>query len=205
MCVWESGEKKTIHPKERDEQARRLWLEEVIEFPAEKLVFLDETGGWLGMPRLYGRILGGDRVQDKAPKRRRGKVSLLAAITNQGMQDQACLVHEGSVDSAAFLSYLKDVLLPTLKPGQIVIMDNFTIHHNSKVRELIQSKGCDLLYLPTYSPDFNPIEYLFAKVKAFIRKLRPETVLDLIQAFKDAILTITPDDAKNTFRHCGYL
>lgn len=157
------------------------------------------------MPRLYGRILGGKRVEDKAPKKRKGKVSLIAAISNQGMNAEACLVHEGSVDTAAFLSYLKDVLLPTLQPGQIVIMDNFTIHHNSKVRELIQSKGCNLLYLPTYSPDFNPIEYLFAKVKAFIRKIRPVKVPTLIQAFMDAILTITPDDASNTFKHCGYV
>lgn len=156
------------------------------------------------MTRLYARILGGARVFDTAPKRRKGKVSLIAAITNEGMNAEACLIHEGSVDSAAFLSYVEHVLVPTLKPGQVVIMDNFTIHHNSRVKELIEAGNCQLLYLPTYSPDFNPIEHLFAKIKAFIRKLRPDTVKDLIQAFRDAVLSITRDDARNTFLHCNY-
>lgn len=120
------------------------------------------------MTRLYARIQGGKRIHDTAPKKRLGKVSLLAAITSKGMNPQACLVHEGSVDTAAFLTYLEHVLLPVLEPGQIVVMDNFTIHHNAQVNTLIQSKGCQLLYLPTYSPDFNPIEHLFAKLKGFI-------------------------------------
>ena len=172
---------------------------------AARLVFLDETSGWLGMTRLYARILGGARVHDTAPKRRKDKVSLIAAITNQGMKAEACLIHEASVDSAAFLSYIEQVLCPTLEPGQIIIMDNFTIHHNSQVKQLIESKGCELLYLPTYSPDFNPIEHLFAKIKAFLRKLRPDTVETLIQAFQASVLSITHTDAQNAFSHCGYL
>lgn len=155
------------------------------------------------MTRLYARILGGARVFDTAPKRRKGKVSLIAAITNQGMKAEACLIHEQSVDSAAFLSYIEYVLWSTLEPDQIVTMDNFTIH-NSKVKELIQSKGCEVLYLPTFSPDFNPIEHLFAKLKAFIHKLRPVTVTDLMRAFQDAILSATQTDAQNAFTHCGY-
>lgn len=83
-------------------------------------------------------------------------------------------------------------------------MDNFTLHHNGKVKELIEAQDCTLLYLPTYSPDFNPIEHLFAKVKAFIRSLRPDAVDDLIQAFLDAVLSVTQDDAKNAFEHCNY-
>jgi hypothetical protein len=157
------------------------------------------------MTRLYARILGGERIYDTAPKKRKGKVSLLATITNRGMNAQACLVHEGSVDTNAFLNYIEHVLLPTLEPGQTVIMDNFTIHHNAKVQTLIESKGCSVFYLPTYSPDFNPIEHLFAKLKAFIRKLRPNTVPDLIKAFEDAVLTVLPEHAKNAFIHCGYL
>jgi transposase len=157
------------------------------------------------MTRLYARVQGGERIYDPAPKKRKGKVSLLAAITAKGMNPQACLVHEGSIDTAAFLTYLEQVLLPVLEPGQIVVMDNFTIHHNAQVKALIDSKGCQLLYLPTYSPDFNPIEHLFAKLKAFIRKLRPDTLPDLIKAFEDAVLTVTSTDAKNAFHHCGYL
>ncbi len=156
------------------------------------------------MTRFYARILGGARVLDTAPRRRKGKVSFIAAITNQGMKAEACLIHERSVDSAAFLSYIAHVLCPTLEPGQVVIMDNFTIHHNSRVKALIEARGCELLYLPTYSPDFNPIELLLAKIKAFIRKLRPDTIQALIQAFQDAALSVTHTDAQNAFRHCGY-
>jgi hypothetical protein len=87
-------------------------------------------------------------------------VSLLAAITTKGMNPQTCLVHEGRVDTSAFLTYLEKVLLPVLEPGQIVIMDNFTLHHNAQFKTLLESKGCQLLYLPTYSPDFNPEEPL---------------------------------------------
>ncbi len=181
-----------------------MWLGTVAKLDADKLVFLDETGGWLGMTRLYGRVLGGARVFDTTPKRRKGKVSLIAAITNQGMKAEACLIHEANVDSAAFLSYIEHVLCPTLEPGQVVVMDNFTIHHNSRVKELLTAQGCEVLYLPTYSPDFNPIEHLFAKIKAFIRKLRPDSVEDLIQAFRKAVLTITHTDAQNAFSHCGY-
>ncbi len=197
--------KKTLQAQERDEEARKAWRKAILKLAPDKLVFLDETSGWLGMTRLYARILGGGRIYDTAPKKRKGKVSLLAAITSRGMRAEACLIHEGSVDTAAFLSYVEHVLLPTLEPGQIVIMDNFTIHHNAKVQTLIESKGCTVFYLPTYSPDFNPIEHLFAKIKAFIRKLRSNTVPDLIKAFEEAVLSVIPDDAKNAFNHCGYL
>lgn len=156
------------------------------------------------MTRSYARLLGGGRIYDTAPKKRKGKVSLLAAITQHGMKAEACLVLEDSVDTAAFLSYVEQVLLPTLEPGQVVVMDNFTIHHNPKVQTLIESKGCTVLYLPTYSPDFNPIEHLFAKIKAFLRKLRPSTLADLFKAFEDAVLSILPDHAKHAFEHCGY-
>lgn len=181
-----------------------MWLEDVLKLDTDKLVFLDETGGWLGMIRLYGRTLGGARVYDKAPKRRKGKVSLIAAVTNQGVNPNACLIHEGGVDSAAFVSYVEHALVPTLKAGQVVVMDNFTVHHNHKVRKLIEAAGCELRYLPTYSPDYNPIENLFAKLKAYIRKLRPDTVPDLIKAFEDAVSSLTPTDAANAFRHHGY-
>lgn len=104
---------------ERKNQTRpdRRWLETVLKLDAEKFVFLEETGGWLGMTRLYARVLGGARVYDTAPKKRKGKVSLIAAVTIKGMKAEACLVHEGSVDSAAFLSYIEHALLPSLKPG----------------------------------------------------------------------------------------
>ena len=176
----------------------------MLKLDPDKLVFLDETGGWLDMPRFHARCVGGARIYDTAAKKRKGTVSLLAAITNRGMEDRACLIHEGSVDSKAFIAYIEYALCPTLEPGQTVVMDNFTVHHTKRVRELIEARDCQLLYLPTYSPDFNPIENLFAKIKACIRKLRPNTVNNLIKAFEDAVLSVTPTNATNAFRHCGY-
>ncbi len=156
------------------------------------------------MPRLHARGVGGARIYDVAAKKRKGKVSLLAAITNRGMADRACLIHEGSVDSKAFIAYIEHALCPTLEPGQIVIMDNFTVHHNKRARQLIEARKCRLFYLPTYSPDLNPIENLFAKVKASIRKRRPLSIAALIQAFEDAVSSVTPTNATNAFRYCGY-
>jgi transposase len=167
-------------------------------------VFLDETGGWLGMRRLYGRILGGQRLIEQAPKRKQGKVSLIAAITHQGLSNQRCLLHDDSVDTLAFLSYLEEVLLPTLEPGSILVMDNYTIHHSARVREVVEAAQCTLFYLPTYSPDFNPIEHIFSKIKAFLKKSCPESVQELMDAFANAIATVTPTDVQHAFAHCGY-
>jgi transposase len=156
------------------------------------------------MRRLYGRILGGQRLIEPAPKRKQGKVSLIAAISYQGLSNQRCLLHDESVDTSAFLSYLQQVLLPTLEPGSIVVMDNYTLHHNAKVRDLIEGASCALLYLPTYSPDFNPIEHIFAKIKAFLKQACPQTQEALMTAFAEAIASVTPEDVQNAFKHWGY-
>lgn len=102
------------------------------------------------------------------------------------------------------MSYLK-TLLPNLKAGSVLVLDNWRVHHGPDVRDLVAEHKCSLLYLPAYSPDFNPIELLFSKIKAFLKKRRPASLDKLIKAFKEAVLTVTPDDAKNTFKHCGYV
>jgi len=119
------------------------------------------------------------------------------------MADQA-LVFTDSVDRNAFLGYLEHGLLPTLAAGSVPVMDNWTVHHGDEVRNLVEDSGCELLYLPTYSPDLNPIEHLFAKIKTFVKNLRPNTVANLIQAFCDATKTLTPENARKSFKHCGY-
>ncbi len=119
------------------------------------------------------------------------------------MVEQALIVPD-TVNKNAFLSFLETVLLPTLAKGSVIVMDNWSVHHGEEVRELVEAYGCELLYLPTYSPDLNPIEHLFAKLKAFIKALRPETLDHLIQAFCDAVKTVTPENVLNTFKHCGY-
>ena len=115
------------------------------------------------------------------------------------------LVLPDSVDKNAFKAFLKSVLLPKLKPKTILIMDNWTVHHGQDIKELVEYFDCTVLYLPTYSPDLNPIEYLFSKIKSFIKKLRPLTSQALSQAFIDAAKTVSLTDIINTFRHCNYL
>jgi len=114
------------------------------------------------------------------------------------------LVVEGTVDKNAFLGYLEYVLLPTLDKDTVLVLDNWTVHYGDEVRELVQRFECELLYLPTYSPDLNPIEHLFAKVKAFIKKAKPTSIPQLIQSFCDAVNQVTYQQILNSIRHCGY-
>ena len=130
---------------------------------------------------------------------------MIAAITPQGLDPEQCLIHPGAVDTKAFLTYLRDVLVPTLRPGQVVFMDNFTIHHHKEVRRLIEGAGCYSAYLPTYSPDYNPIELVFSKLKAFLRKTRAIHIADLITAIAAAIATVSPQEVERCFDHCGYM
>ncbi len=168
-------------------------------------MFIDASGAWLGLRRSYARAYRGKRAYGKAPRRKKGKVSLLAAVSLEGINPEQCLIHEGAVDTSSFLTYVQHVLVPTLRAGQVVFMDNFTIHHNSEVRRLIEAAGCYLVYLPSYSPDFNPIEMVFAKVKAWLKKVKPKAVDELIAAIGEAIAAVTPAEVRACFAHCGYL
>jgi len=119
------------------------------------------------------------------------------------MAEQALVVPD-TVNKNAFLAFLESTLLPTLASGSVLVLDNWTVHHGEEVRSLVEAYDCELLYLPTYSPDFNPIEHLFAKLKALIKSLRPETIDNLIQAFCEAVKAVTPKQVLSTFEHCGY-
>lgn len=120
------------------------------------------------------------------------------------MAEQA-LVVTNTVNQNAFLCFLETTLLPTLPKGSVLVMDNWTVHHGEEVRELVERFGCSLLYLPTYSPDLNPIEHLFAKLKAFVKRLRPDSTDKLVQAFCDAVKNVSSQNVRNAFKHCGYL
>ena len=131
------------------------------------------------------------------------------------MAEQALVVPD-TVNKNAFLCFLETTLLPTLTEGSVLVMDNWTVHHGDDVRDLVEACGCELLYLPTYSPDLvlgktapsgparNPIEHLFAKLKTFIKALRPDSIDTLVRAFCDATKTLTPENVRNSFQHCGY-
>lgn len=168
-------------------------------------MFIDETSSYSNQSREYGRAHSTERVVDCAPKGKKERSSLIAAVTSKGLAPEHCLIHPDSVNKSAFLTYLSEVLLPNLAPESILVMDNWTVHHGADIAQLVEAHGSKVFYLPTYSPDFNPIEYLFAKIKALVKKLRPKTIPDLLQAFVEAVLTITPQDVSGTFRHCGYV
>jgi len=194
-----------FYPQERDEKARKAWLKAVKEMDITKLVFLDESSSFVNISRSYAWAPSNERVFDSAPKGEKQRASLIAAIGLDASLAEHSMVHPESVDKNAFKAYLETTLLPRLAPDTTLILDNWTVHHGLDIRELVESYNCKLFYLPTYSPDFNPIEYLFSKIKAFIKMLRPNTLSDLIQAFKDAAKSITLEDIRNTFKHCGYL
>lgn len=157
------------------------------------------------MSREYAWAHSSERVTDTKSKGKKQRVSLIAACSlGKSVAEQALVVPD-SVDKNAFLGYLEYSLLPTLESGTVIILDNWSVHYGDDVTELVEAAACELLYLPTYSPDFNPIEHLFAKVKTFIKSLRPANLDDLTQAFCDAVQTITADNIKNAFEHCGYL
>lgn len=165
----------------------------------------------LGQSREYGRAVSAERVYDTRPEGKKERVSLLAAAIVDGAMAEQALVITDTVNKNAFLCFLEFTLLLTLSVGSVLVLDNWsakhpegTVHHGEGVRELVEHFGCELLYLPTYSPDFNPIEHLFAKVKASVKSLRPKTVDFLVQAFCKAVKTVSLENVLNAFRHCGY-
>lgn len=166
-------------------------------------MFVDESGTHLNMSRSHARALRGERAYGAAPQRPGERTNLIAALSTSGVQ-APWLVTGGSVDTTTFVTYVEKVLCPTLLPGQSVVLDNYSIHTNSKVRELIEARDCELLFLPTYSPDFNPIENAFSKLKALLKKAQTATPDALSHAIKHACHAITLQDTLAWFRLCGY-
>ena len=156
------------------------------------------------MSRTHARSLQGERAYSRAPYHLGERTNLIAALSTSGIQ-APWLVTGGSVNTATFITYVEHILCPTLLPGQIVILDNYSIHTDSKVRELIETQGCQLLFLPTYSPDFNPIENAFSKIKSLLKKARATTQDALSLVIKHACNAVTLQDTLAWFKLCGYL
>ena len=172
------------------------------EICAERLVFVDEMGTNISLAPLYGWSRRGERAFSSVPRNWGKNLTLLASMSLEGMGP--CLAVEGSTTTKVFETYLEHLLAPTLQPGQVVVMDNLTSHKGSRVRELIEGRGCELLYLPPYSPDFNPIEEAFAKLKALLRKAEARSREMLIEAMGLALEALTARDARSFFEHRGY-
>lgn len=165
-------------------------------------MFVDESGSNLAMTRLYAWAPKGQRAYAAVPKNRGRNTTILGAMSASGWQ--VGMTIEGAADGLAFEVFIEHYLVPTLTPGQIVVLDNLSIHKGQRVRELVEAAGCSLLFLPTYSPDFNPIELAWSKLKTFLRKVGARTRDELERAIGQGLNTISSKDTNNWCRHCGY-
>jgi transposase len=166
------------------------------------LVFVDEIGSHLGLTRLYARAPRGERAVGSAPRNRGRTRTAISSVALDGMGPG--LLVEGGVSTAGFEAYVEHILAPTLEPGQIVVMDNLQQHQGARTRELIEARGAELWFLPGYSPDLNPIEEAFSKLKALLRQAAARTHEALAAAIWAGLKAITSSDARGYFTHCGY-
>ena len=169
---------------------------------SENLVFIDESGVQNNMTRLYGRIVGGTRLKESAPGGHWNTTTILSAIRLDGSTESMTI--EGATTADVFLIYIRRILCPTLRSTDVVILDNLSSHKVPGIREAIEKTGAPLKYLPPYSPDFNPIEKMWSKIKTTLRKIKARTGRQLSIAIKRAFLAITASDATGWFKSCGY-
>ena len=163
---------------------------------------MDECGTNIGLTPLRARAPKGERAHGRAPRNRGKNTTLVAALTSEGMG--ASVAVEGSTTAEVFEAYVERFLAPSLKSGQVVVMDNLNAHKGERVRELVEARGCEVLFLPSYSPDFSPIEEAFSKLKALLRRARARTKEALVEAIGRALDAVRAEDAKGRFAHCGY-
>lgn len=195
-----------IYASERDlERVRLRRLEYQTEIGLEmvgRLKFLDEAGSKLAMTRTYGRAAPGERIYEATPQNYGENISMLAAVSLSGIS--APMTIDGAVDGLVFRAYVKEVLAPTLSEGEVVVMDNLSAHKVKGVRELIEARGARLIYLPPYSPDLNPIEKCWSKIKTYLRAAKARTREALEGALREALELVTAKDAAGWFASCGY-
>lgn len=194
--------KKSLSASERDEKARKKFRTFTNSVESDRFGFLDEMGSHLGLTRLYGRATPGQRVHDKVPGDRGGNVSTIGALGLDGMRTGLSV--PGPIDGETMLCFVEELLVPTLKRGEIVVMDNCPSHKLDDIEDAIVAAGAWVVFLPPYSPDLNPIENCWSKVKARLRALKPRTLEALLEAWADAFALLTPHDIRAWFRHCGY-
>lgn len=196
------AQKKAIVPSERDPWARALFRLRLEHQDAADFVIIDEVGLNLDMTPRYGRAPRGQRAHASVPRNTPSNTSVIASCSLRGMGPSMMVV--GGVDTPAFETYLTQVLGPSLRPGQIVVLDNLSVHTGQQIATILAQYGCTRWHLPTYSPDYSPIELAFAKAKQQIRRAAARTRDALEQAVADAWAAITPTDMGGFFAHCGY-
>jgi transposase len=182
--------------------ARRQWRAWQPLRDMRQYVFLDECGVTTDLLRRYGRSLRGTRLRDHAPFGHWDTHTVVAALRVDALGAPA--VFDGPIDNPTFLAYVEQVLVPSLRVGDVVVLDNLTVHKQPDVRLAIERAGAQLRFLPPYSPDFNPIELAFAKLKAFLRAARPRTFDQVCGLIAAALGLFTATECRNFVRHCGY-
>jgi len=187
---------------ERKETDRAAWRDLAPFLPAERLIFVDEFGAHIALTPLYARAPRGQRAYGSVRGPRGQNTTVIAGLSLKGVQ--APFILEGAVNTQIFETYVEQVLAPSLAPGQVVIVDNLSAHTGDRVRQAITERGCQLLRLPTYSPDLTPIEEAFSKWKAFLRRVEARTHEALFEAIGAGLEAITAQDARGWFRHRGY-
>jgi len=181
---------------------REAWLAEQPLWDSRQLVFIDESCAKTNMTRLYGRALEGQRVHDCAPHGHWCTTTLLGALRLDGTY--ACMSIEGATDRDVFHEYVRSVLVPSLRPGDLVVLDNLAAHGDERARRLIEKAGARMMFLPPYSPDLNPIEKMWSKIKTALRSIKARTSEALQVAIGEALASITEQDAIGWFGSCGY-
>lgn len=199
-------QKKSSRAAEQDRpdvaRKRKDWHEIQESIDAERLIFLDETGIKTDLTRLRGWADSGERLVEAIPGGDWETSTLIHAVALDGTR--AALVLDGPINAACFAGFCEQLLAPTLHPGDFVILDNLSSHKSSAAIAAIERVGAEMIYLPPYSPDLNPIENIFSKIKQWIRSLRPRSWDEIIDAIHNALLKVTFDDLGNAFAHCGY-
>jgi transposase len=199
-------EKKTAHAAEQDRpdilRRRWDWFDGQPDLDPDRLVFIDETWTSTNMARTHGRAPRGERLRAAIPHGHWKTTTFVAGLRNTGMI--APMVLDGPINGEVFQAYVEQVLVPELRPGDVVVMDNLGSHKGASVRHAIEARGASLLYLPPYSPDFNPIEQAFAKLKAMLRKAAARTLDDLWRTIGRISETFSPTECANYFAAAGY-
>jgi transposase len=205
-----AAKKKSLHDSQREtprvKELRQDFQTQFVDALGKmmkRLKFLDESGAHLGLTRLYGRAAPGQRVVEATPGYSGPHYTLVATL---GWQEvTAPWIFEGSMNRVAFEAYVRSQLLPTLRRGDILVMDNLSAHTGDTIRQLVEAQGVRLEFLPPYSPDFNPIELCWSKVKAALRAAKARTLDALLAAVAQALRSISLTDIQNWFAHCGYV
>ena len=195
-------EKKSLSASERVEPARQAWRKLTASIAPSRWVWVDEFGSNTGLTRTHARAPRGDRACASAPRNHGVNRTTITSLTLEGLGPG--LILDEAMTTRGFEAYVQHVLAPTLQPGQIVALDNLQQHHSDHVREAIEARGASIWFLPTYSPDLNPIEEAFSKVKTALRSAEARAHEILVAAIWAALAAVTPADAQGSFAHAGY-